>query len=284
MTEQMPPTIRAMTPADIAAAVALKNTAGWNQLPADWERFLAWEPDGCFLAQIDGALVGTATTISYPGRFGWIGMVLVHADYRRRGIGTALMEACIAYLEPLVPAIRLDATPMGRPLYQTLGFADEYGLERWAGLARAPGATEAQPLTAELLPAIAACDALVFGADRARVLSRLAVEPEVGAWVLLHGGVACGYVMLRPGANAWYVGPLVANEPEAAEQLLRSALQSVAGQPVLIDPLLPNPHAIDLARSVGLEHQRPFTRMCRGRNDFPGTPESIYSPAGPEIG
>ncbi|MCB1202766.1 MAG: GNAT family N-acetyltransferase, partial [Verrucomicrobiae bacterium] len=55
---------------------------------------------------------GTATTTSYASDLAWIGMVLVHPDFRRQGIGTALLERAIRHLreERRVTCVRLDAT------------------------------------------------------------------------------------------------------------------------------------------------------------------------------
>ena len=47
-------TLRLMTPGDIELGMRLKGQAGWNQTPADWQRFLELEPNGCFVAEWDG--------------------------------------------------------------------------------------------------------------------------------------------------------------------------------------------------------------------------------------
>ncbi|MCA9173423.1 MAG: hypothetical protein KDB14_02965, partial [Planctomycetales bacterium] len=39
-----------MTPSDLDGCLALSDEAGWNQLRGDWERVLAYEPQGCFVA------------------------------------------------------------------------------------------------------------------------------------------------------------------------------------------------------------------------------------------
>jgi len=80
--------LRIMTMADIPAGMRLKEIAGWNQTTADWKRFLEASPGGCFAAEEDGRVCGTATTISFENRFAWVGMVLVDPEYRSRGIGT----------------------------------------------------------------------------------------------------------------------------------------------------------------------------------------------------
>ena len=51
--------LRLMTRGDLPFADSVRFLAGWNQTPADWERFLATEPDGCFLAEWNGAPAGT---------------------------------------------------------------------------------------------------------------------------------------------------------------------------------------------------------------------------------
>src|SRR4026209_418202 len=123
--------LRVLTREDLPFADAVRALAGWNQTIADWERFLAAEPGGCFLAEWDGVPAGTATTIVYGPAVAWIGMVLVHPDHRRRGIGRALLERCIEHLrERGVRCIKLDATPAGKQVYDGLGFKDEWTLTR----------------------------------------------------------------------------------------------------------------------------------------------------------
>src|SRR2546425_10786138 len=128
---------------DLPFADSLRALAGWNQTLDDWERFLALEPEGCFLADWNGTPAGTATTIVYGPELAWIGMVLVHPEFRRRGIGRALLQHCIDSLrERGVRCIKLDATPVGRAVYRDLGFHDEWTLKRWVRpSAPAPTAT-----------------------------------------------------------------------------------------------------------------------------------------------
>ena len=116
---------------DLPFADSLRALAGWNQTLGDWERFLVTEPTGCFLAEWNGTPAGTATTMVYGPELAWIGMVLVHPDFRRRGIGQGLLRHCINSLrERGVRCIKLDATPLGRTVYEGLGFRDEWTLKR----------------------------------------------------------------------------------------------------------------------------------------------------------
>jgi len=62
-----------------------------------------------------------------------------------KGIGKALMTHAIEYLDRRgARSIRLDATALGRPLYEKLGFAWEFTLARFVGTL--PQVTDAGPL------------------------------------------------------------------------------------------------------------------------------------------
>lgn len=280
-------TINQMTRGDIPFGMLLKDLAGWNQLPLDWERFLEFEPQGCFLASCDGKPAGTACTIAYEKLFGWVGMVLVHPDMRRMGLGTSLLLAGIEYLEASgVAAVKLDATPMGKQLYDTLGFVDEYLLERWRGQGKPgpvpPGLTE---LTPEHLPVVSAFDRPIFGADRSRVLRRMLSEPTMRAVGRFdEAGSLQGYAAVRPGRNALYLGPWVATSAEVGERLWQWGLGTVGDAPVFVDTLLPNPDALPFIQAAGFEKQRHLIRMVRGENVAPGRPELQYGIFGPEVG
>lgn len=281
--------VRVMSPGDVAAAMALKHLAGWNQLRLDWERFLEFEPRGCFVAELEGALVGTATTISYQDLFGWIGMVLVHPEIRRRGIGRALMSACVEYLEGMgVQAVKLDATPMGKQLYDTMGFVDEYSLQRWMGVAAPQGELDSTRLRA-LEPAdldeLVAFDTPLFGANRDRVLRRLLTEATVRVVGRTDpAGKLLGYAAVRPGQNALYLGPWIAPDPEVGAQLWQWGLGQAKGLPMYVDVIEANHAAVALVTASGLAPQREFIRQYRGQNVAPGQPEWQYGICGPEIG
>src|SRR5262245_40440666 len=168
--------LRVMTPNDIARGLRLNTLAGWNQTEADWKRFLTASPNGCFVMDDMGKVVGTATTLSYENRFAWISMVLVDPENRNRGIGTKLLQRTIEYLDDAgIPTLKLDATPLGRPLYEKLGFVSEHEIERWT-LKRTDvkeRVVNAMRSNTERLAEIFAYDRDVFGADRSTLLRSL---------------------------------------------------------------------------------------------------------------
>jgi GNAT superfamily N-acetyltransferase len=284
--------IRPLTPADIPFGMMLKDIAGWNQIPADWERLIAFEPEGCFIARIDGRDVGTVTTTAYDGRFGWVGMVLVHPGLRRRGVGTTLLMHGIRYLEKKgVAAVKLDATPTGKKLYQTIGFTDVYLLERRQGVGETIAAPTDPSIQSDpaalsgLMDRLCEYDEPAFGADRSRVLRRLAVDPGGHAGVFLDPcGRILGYIMVRVGSSRSYIGPWIADNTEVAQSLWRWALSRIPDEPFFVDVCLANPDVDAIVPKRLFPLQRPLIRMLRGENRYPGEPRRVFGIAGPELG
>jgi GNAT superfamily N-acetyltransferase len=269
-----------MTAADIPLGMRLKQQAGWNQLEADWRRCLDLEPAGCFMADLDAVPVGTVATCLF-GPVGWIAMMLVDAAARGRGVGRALMEHALAYLEQRqVRCIRLDATPLGRPLYEKLGFVSEYLLHRYEGLLppRAP-VPEVTTATPEQREQAVQLDHLVSGADRGKLLLRL-FESEAVRVVQAEGRLE-GFLSARLGARALQIGPCMAHA-RAGPLLLADACQRYAGQFVYLDLQEDHP-ATTLAREWGLTTQRPLLRMFRGEQPEEQR-ELLWASFGPEKG
>jgi GNAT superfamily N-acetyltransferase len=261
-------TIRPLLAADLDAQQALVELAGWNQTRRDLERLLDHQPHGCFAGVLDGRPVATVTTTSHGASLAWIGMMLVHPDYRRRGVATALMERAVEALRRQgIACLKLDATPDGAAVYSRIGFESECGLHRYARAGRATGAGASTSRPAGLVPTgrdwtIPMVDEVAFGADRSAWLMRLAADSRVEV-------VAGGYGMLRPGRRAAYLGPVVAETPAAAHRVVERLLEGVHA-PLLWDLPDANPAATQLARALGFEPTRELVRMWRGDRPLAG--------------
>jgi len=289
------PTYRPLTAADIPGAQRLRELAQWNQTGRDWENLLNFDASGCFAAEMGGRLVGTATTTRFtprsgPGSLGWIGMVLVDPESRRHGIGSTLLKKCIAHLQSAgVETIKLDATPMGRPVYEKLNFIAEYALERWQGTARTLPppwlhGVKLAPIAASDLAALAAYDTPVSGPNRSAVIDAFWKDaPEISVVARSEDAIT-GYALSRRGSKFHQIGPVVAESPAIAEALLIELLRKLDGTPVIIDLLTANPWTAPIAQCCGLHSQRPFMRMALGPNTSPGRPESILAICCPELG
>src|SRR5690606_32161796 len=99
----------------------------------------------------------------------WISMMLVEESLRGRGIGRALMEQALMHVDASgIPTVRLDATPLGRPLYEKLGFRADFPLVRYAGIPDDPGAAEG--ILPVSVSSASALDQRVTGTNRRQLL------------------------------------------------------------------------------------------------------------------
>jgi GNAT superfamily N-acetyltransferase len=275
-----------MTSADIDFGMQVKAEAGWNQTRRDWQRFLALRPDGCFVATWQDRPVGTVTTCVFQA-VAWVGMMLVRSEYRRRGIGRALMTRAIQSLEGTsATSIRLDATPMGRPLYKTLGFEDQYELIRFGGqpmpTSQAPTG-RVEPMDSSELGMVRQLDGSAIGVDRQALVEALAGEYPADAKVYRDAGNLQGYLFSRSGTQATQIGPCIARSQPSGQALLADAFTRFSGQEVFVDVPAGHHGAVAAVQSAGLRPRRSLMRMCRGPDRREHLPR-LWASSGPEKG
>ena len=283
--------LRVMTRSDIPAGMRLKEIAGWNQTAEDWMRFLDASEGGCFVADVDGKVRGTVATIAYEKRFAWVGMVLVDPEYRGKGLGTRLLQIAIDFLQAAkIPCIKLDATPQGKPIYEKLGFACEYEIERWIFkrtpdvTARTKESVSKNTVSEQVFESILAEDRGVFGADRSQLLKFLQHSAPEFTNAISEKSELRGYTFGRRGSFADHLGPWMAKDSDAASDLLRSFIARSRREILLVDCLKSNAVAGGLLRAMGFQFSRPLTRMYLGANHHPGQTENLCAIAGPEFG
>jgi len=279
------PQIRVMTAADIPAGMRLKDTAGWNQTGEDWRRFLQANPEGCFVAEWNGQVTGTVTTIIYEDRFAWIGMVLVDPEFRGKGLGSSLLAHAMDHLDARkVPCMKLDATPQGKGLYQRLGFLPEYEIERHI-LERVTAAAHTDEITSvEDHRGVLAMDRDVFGADRSVVLNSVAGDAPELMIITPQDQSLGGYALGRRGSHADHLGPWVARSAATAREVLERFLHRSGRSLVFVDVVKDNPWALALLAEKRFKFSRPLTRMWRGENAHPGRLDLLCAILGPEFG
>ncbi len=268
---------------DIDACLVLSDAAGWNQTEADWALFLtSGEGMGLFDA---GRLVATAATLPF-GAFGWISMVLVAEDARRRGHASRLMGWAIEAHRAASRVPGLDATVAGREVYRRLGFKGVCAitrLQRPAGGSPAPSPDAVRPATAADLADIIAYDTPRFGAERGALLTGLLARSAAFAAVARVDGRITGFLLGRDGRRAPQIGPVLAETPADAIALLSHALGRVEG-PVFIDLMDGQSEVAVFLAGKGFVPQRSFERMVL----TDGPPPQLDHPAivaigGPEL-
>ena len=214
---------------DIEFAHEMNKTEQWNDTIEDLTRLLEYEPDGCFLAELNGIPIGHVFSISY-GKLGWIGLLIVRKTHRRMGIGRALMiEARRYLLNHGVETIKLEAVPEISELYREIGFVNECDSLRFKGTRIQTTAEMSQNVVSmneEMIDEVARFDATYFGAERKRILRKLHQAYPQLCFVSCSESKILGYIMCRKAEAGHVLGPWVCvpERNEVASPLLNASL------------------------------------------------------------
>jgi len=281
---KLPMDLRLLNRSDLAAVMAFKDMAGWNQSLLDWERFLKLNPTGCFAFEIGGTVVGVVTTIVYGSGNGCIGALFVAPLHRRRGIGATLFQAAIDHLKDSgAENMRLITPPGGRSMFEKFGFVPDFEIDRYIlhrEASPSPGtARTALPDFEKLLQA----DFEVFGTQRDELLHSLHADaPDFTLASELEGEII-GYALGRGGSSADQLGPWVAWDPPTARELLEAFMQRSGRDTIIVDCPKSNEMARELLLSKGFRISRPTLQMMRGPNTQIGHPELFCGILGPDF-
>ena len=260
---------------DAAAGLVLSTEARWNQNEDDWRFFLS---EGVVFGVRDGAgrLIATAALLPYSAGNAWISMVLVSESWRRRGIATKLVDACLSAAKQMGLTSWLDATPAGASVYGSLGFAPTLQLRRLR-LANSGSPTTAAPLESCDPAELAAHDLRTMGFARDALLAEFSGRP--GSRMVRNGNAMA---LIREGRTARHIGPLFADTADQALALVDTIVRSEQG-PLLLDAVHSHSQFLNGLTGSGWNIERPFQRMRFG-SAVAQTVESPFAVAGPEFG
>jgi ribosomal protein S18 acetylase RimI-like enzyme len=281
--------IRKIEERDIDFAYRMTVVENWNNTVEDIHRVFNCEPNGCFVAEADGIRAGHVFTVSY-GKLGWIGLLIVKADYRRMGMGKLLMEKARDYLlSQGVETIRLEAVPEISNLYRTLGFVDEYDSLRLTGTCRFSSPSEDASISLaqrEDMRELLRFDAEYFGASRQHVLTRLHQANPRLCLVARIRSEFVGYIMCRRALGGFKVGPWVCNprNPQVADRLLRECMNRLEpSDKVYVGVPAVNGAAVEILQQAGFEQFSKSIRMRLGK-EFKDCAKGVFAIGDPMKG
>jgi ribosomal protein S18 acetylase RimI-like enzyme len=274
---------------DIEFAYETTKIEGWNYPKKDILLMFNYNPSGCFIAEVNSKQAGHVFSVNY-GRLGWIGLLIVRAEYQRKGIGTLLMKKAIDHLlSNGVETVRLEAVPAIATMYRKLGFVDEYDSLRFVGVnIKIDSATSSKVKLVEkqMISEIAEFDAEYFGANRIKVLNSLYHDNPKLCFVSYAGSKIDGYMMCRKAEKGYRVGPWVcrAEKPQTARELLIKCMKTVEENAKLyVGVLAVNEKAVEILRGFSFEQYSKSIRMRFGK-ELEEHVKGVFSIGGPEKG
>ncbi|MGO6906298.1 GNAT family N-acetyltransferase, partial [Rhizobium ruizarguesonis] len=88
--------VRSMRPGELELVLEWARQEGWNPGLDDSLAFLEADPSGFFVGSIGEVPVGSISVVKYGESFAFLGLYIVHPDFRGKGYGKAIWAAGIA--------------------------------------------------------------------------------------------------------------------------------------------------------------------------------------------
>jgi Acetyltransferase (GNAT) domain len=242
--------VEQMTRDDVGLALEWAASEGWNPGLHDADAFLAADPRGFFVCKVDDQPVATLAAARYGERFGFLGLYITAPGQRGRGFGLQVWRAGRAHLQERV--VGLDAVLEQEKTYASDGFVTDHQTTRHVlESTNSVPATHRSMVDARQLPleALVAYDDHLFPSERSAFLEAWIAMPGVACLAVVDGDQVLGWALRRPCLQGHKVGPLFANDPQLANDLL-CALAAGVGGPLYLD--IPDPNAA--GRALAARH------------------------------
>ena len=263
--------IRALSLEEMSVPLSWAKQEGWNPGLSDATPFWHSDPEGFIGGFIDNRLVACISAVRYGNQFGFMGFYIVDAPYRGCGYGLRVWQAALEHLSG-VPCIGLDGVVAQQDNYRRSGFFYAHRNMRYESTL--PFTASGIRLAADerLVPVaniprdvLIDFDAQYFPAPRQVFLHEWIHQAGHYALALMKGDEICAYGVIRPCINGYKIGPLFAQHPDQACNLVFALCQNLDhGTPIYLDPPAENPAAIALANELGMAFVFETARMYKG--------------------
>jgi len=256
--------IREMTRPELDVAVEWAAREGWNPGLDDAEAFHVADPGGYLVAEHEGEMLGTISSVRYGDDYGFVGFYIVRPDLRGHRHGLLLAERALERLAGR--QIGIDGVLNKQRQYaKFFGFEFAYRNIRFGGVV--PGGAPAGDLVdARSVPfaEIAAYDRRYFPAPRENFLRAWLAMPHATGYACVRDGVTRGYGVIRECRQGFKIGPLFADDAEIAANLFTALCAHASGATVYLDVPEVNAAAMALAARHGMKEVFATARMYRG--------------------
>jgi GNAT superfamily N-acetyltransferase len=262
--------IRPMTSDEVAQLVTWAGDERWNPGLHDAQLFWDLDPEGYLALEEDGRMIGGGAIIRHGEAFGFMGLFIVEKAFRGSGLGTQLWYArrdrLLSRLRP-GGSIGLDAVEAMVPFYAKGGFVPFTRHRRFqlsGGQNGVSPSNNVVPITDDLLPQLYAYDQHCFPTRREAFLTAWLRQPGAVSLACVKIGQVRGFGVMRPCLTGWKIGPLFADTPAIAADLITSFQQSSTRQDIFLDIPDNNPAATTLRQTHQLQEVFGCVRMYHG--------------------
>lgn len=241
---------------------------GWNPGEHDYDVFWNTDPDGFYGFYLGNNLIAGGAVVSYNGEYGFMGLFIVHPDYRGHGIGNKLWYLRRNLLLNRLnknATIGMDGVVDMQSFYAKGGFSIAFKDERYECLGMdvevSTCISNVQPVDFEKIQHY---DEICFGYNRTSFLQNWLNIPNSKAYKFIQNGKLQGYAVIREADAGYKIGPLFAENNDVAEALYKACLNSAVGQMVYLDIPTINTGAVALIKKYNAKYVFECARMYYG--------------------
>jgi len=267
--------IRNMRREELDTLVGWSKVEGWNPGLSDADIFWETEPEAFIAAELDGEFVGGGSIASYNGQFGYMGFFIMRADLRNEGLGSILWHE---RLKRLIHRLHKPATIGMDGVFDMQHYYAKGGFEFAERDLRFEATGHAAPLHSSVVKLdqlvfedILAYDRRHFPAERSRFLDLWIKQAGASAFGAVVEGKLSGFGVMRPCHTGYKIGPLFADNPDIAENLLMALIAQAPGESIFLDVPESNRPAIAMVQQLDMVEVFGCAKMYFGpKPDLPG--------------
>ncbi|WP_298532275.1 GNAT family N-acetyltransferase [uncultured Algibacter sp.] len=253
---------------DLKILIEWANNEGWNPGENDFDVFWKTDTDGYYGFYHENKLIAGGAIISYNQVFGFMGLFIVHPEFRGHKIGKRLWylrrDLLLKRLKKGA-TIGMDGVVEMQAFYEKGGFKTAYREERFEGIGQeATLSRDVSSIEIEDFEKIANYDFKCLGYKRKVFLKNWITIPNSKGFKFTQIDELTGYVVLRKVNSGYKIGPLFANSYEVAEELYKACLNSAVGKPVYLDIPVINKGAVNLMKKYKAKYTFECARMYYG--------------------
>lgn len=235
---------------------------GWNPGLEDAEAFHATDPEGFFVAEIDGQPVAAISVVNLSDSVAFLGLYLCLPAFRGEGIGYGLWRHALGHAG--ARTVGLDGVPAQEANYARSGFVRTGQSVRYLGHLAAPD-RPADLIEAEDHATIFVLDHAATGIARPAFLRAWVRQTATRKTVALRDdGTLIGFATVRQCRDGCKIGPIVAPDADRALRLARQAAALSGESPVMIDLPASNTDLATALQDHGFSPVFSTARMYRG--------------------
>lgn len=259
-------TIRPMSRAELGTAMQWAAAEGWNPGLFDGDCFHAADPEGFLMGFLGDEPIGSISAVRYDPGFGFIGLYIVRPAWRGQGYGLPLWQAALNHLQGRT--IGLDGVLAQQANYARSGFHLAHRNIRYGGQGGGRSLVDSPnlvPLVTQPFDWLLHYDRRFYPAERAEFLQSWISQPDSHAVAQVSEEQLTGYGLLRPCQTGYKIGPLFADTPAVAAEILAALVAKVpSGGRFYLDVPDCNGAAVALAEKYGMEPVFETARMYAG--------------------